>query len=68
MLFALLHTKRRWLDAVKDAKPQPVVKPLQEMVAIVNRHRDDLYDQKVAARDAALAIERDVNALLAKEA
>ncbi|MDQ3700193.1 MAG: extracellular solute-binding protein [Chloroflexota bacterium] len=56
--------KQRWLDAAKEAKQQPLVKPWDEMNAIVSRQRADLLDQKISARDAALNIEREVTALL----
>jgi multiple sugar transport system substrate-binding protein len=56
--------KQRWLDAAKEAKQQPLVKPWDEMNAIVSKYRNDLLDQKIAAREAAQGIEREVNALL----
>jgi multiple sugar transport system substrate-binding protein len=58
--------KQRWLDAAKEAKQQPLVKPWDEMNAIVSRYRNDLLDQKIGAREAAQGIEREVNALLAQ--
>jgi ABC-type glycerol-3-phosphate transport system substrate-binding protein len=59
-------TKQRWLDAAKEAKQQPLVRPWDEMNAIVGRYRNDLMDQKISAREAAQGIEREVNALLAQ--
>ena len=56
--------KQRWLDAAKEAKQQPLVKPWDEMNAIVSKYRNDLIDQKIGAREAAQGIEREVNALL----
>jgi len=56
--------KQRWIDAVKEARQQPLVKPWDEMNAVVSRHRGDLLDQKISPRDAASNIEREVNALL----
>lgn len=58
--------KQRWLDSAKEAKQQPLVKPWDEMNAIVSKHRNDLMDQKIAAKDAAGNIEREVNELLAR--
>lgn len=58
--------KQRWLDAAKEAKQQPLVKAWDEMNVIVGRYRNDLMDQKIAAREAAQGIEREVNALLAQ--
>jgi multiple sugar transport system substrate-binding protein len=58
--------KQRWLDAAKEAKGQPLVKPWDEMNAIVGRFRNDLLDQKISSREAAQGIEREVNALLAQ--
>ncbi len=57
--------KQRWLDAGSEAKQQPLVKPWDEMNAIVSKHRNDLLDQTISPRDAAGNIEREVNALLA---
>jgi multiple sugar transport system substrate-binding protein len=59
-------TKQRWLDAAKEAKQQPLVKPWDEMNNIVTKYRNDLLDQKISARDAASGTEREVNALLAQ--
>ncbi len=59
-------TKQRWLDAAREARGQPLVKPWDEMNAIVSRYRNDLLDQKISAREAAAGIEREVNALLAQ--
>ena len=56
--------KQRWLDAAKEAKGQPLVKPWDEMNAVVSRFRNDLLDQKISSREAAQGIEREVNALL----
>jgi len=58
--------KQRWLDAAKEAKQQPLVKQWDEMNAIVSKYRNDLLDQKIAAREAAQGIEREVNSLLAQ--
>ena len=58
--------KQRWLDAAKEAKQQPLVKPWDEMNAVVSQYRNDLLDQKTSSRDAAAGIERDVNTLLAQ--
>ena len=58
--------KQRWLDAAKEAKQQPLVKPWDEMNAIVGKYRGDLLDQKIAAREAAQGIEREVNGLLSQ--
>ena len=58
--------KQRWLDAAKEAKQQPLVKPWDEMNSIVSKYRNDLLDQKIAAREAAQGIEREVTALLAQ--
>jgi ABC-type glycerol-3-phosphate transport system substrate-binding protein len=58
--------KQRWLDAAKEAKQQPLVKPWDEMNAVVSKHRNDLLDQKISSKDAAGNIEREVNALLAQ--
>jgi len=58
--------KQRWLDAAKEAKQQPLVKPWDEMNAVVSKYRNDLLDQLISARDAAQGIERDVNTLLAQ--
>jgi multiple sugar transport system substrate-binding protein len=58
--------KQRWLDAAKEAKQQPLVKPWDEMNAIVSKHLNDLLDQKISSREAAENIEREVNALLAQ--
>lgn len=57
-------TKQRWLDAGKEARQQPLVKPWDEMNAILGQQRNDLMDQKISAREAAGNIEREVNALL----
>jgi ABC-type glycerol-3-phosphate transport system substrate-binding protein len=59
-------TKQRWLDAAKEAKQQPLVKPWDEMNAVVSKYRGDLLDQKIGAREAAQGIEREVNQLLAQ--
>jgi len=58
--------KQRWLDAAKEAKQQPLVKAWDEMNAIVSKYRNDLLDQKIAAREAAQGIEREVNTLLSQ--
>jgi ABC-type glycerol-3-phosphate transport system substrate-binding protein len=58
--------KQRWLDAAKEAKGQPLVKPWDEMNTIVSNQRNELLDQKISPRDAAGNIEREVNALLAQ--
>lgn len=58
--------KQRWLDAAREAKQQPLVKPWDEMNAIVSRYRNELMDQKIGSREAAQGIEREVNALLAQ--
>jgi hypothetical protein len=58
--------KQRWLDAAKEAKQQPLVKQWDEMNAVVSKYRNDLLDQKIAAREAAQGIEREVNTLLAQ--
>jgi multiple sugar transport system substrate-binding protein len=58
--------KQRWLDAAKEAKQQPLVKPWDEMNAIVTKYRNDLLDQKIGSREAAQGIEREVNALLSQ--
>lgn len=57
-------TRQRWLDAAKEARQQPLVRPWDEMNAVVSKYRNDLIDQKTSARDAAAAIEREVNVLL----
>jgi multiple sugar transport system substrate-binding protein len=57
--------KQRWLDAAKEAKQQPLVKPWDEMNAIVSKYRNDLLDQKISSKDAASGIAREVNTLLA---
>ncbi len=58
--------KQRWLDAAKEARQQPLVKPWDEMNAIVSKYRNDLLDQKISAKDAADGIAREVNVLLAQ--
>jgi multiple sugar transport system substrate-binding protein len=59
-------TKQRWLDAAKEAKQQPLVKPWDEMNTIVGKYRNDLLDQSISPKDAAAGIEREVDALLAQ--
>ena len=58
-------TKRKWIDALKDAKPQPLVVPFDEMTKIVSTHQQNVLGQKESPSDAAAAIEREVNVLLA---
>jgi ABC-type glycerol-3-phosphate transport system substrate-binding protein len=58
--------KQRWLDAAKEAKGQPLVKPWDEMSAIVSKYRNDLLDQKISSREASGGIEREVNVLLSQ--
>lgn len=57
-------TRQRWLDAAKESRQQPLVKPWDEMNAVVSKYRNDLIDQKTSPKDAAAAIEREVNVLL----
>jgi multiple sugar transport system substrate-binding protein len=59
-------TKRKWIDALKGAKLQPLVVPFDEMNKIVTDHQNNVLAQKVSAREAAASIEREVNALLAQ--
>ncbi|MBI3970616.1 MAG: extracellular solute-binding protein [Chloroflexi bacterium] len=59
-------TRQRWIDALKGAKLQPLVVPFDEMTAIFNTHQKNVLAQKESPRDAAGAIEREVNALLAR--
>ncbi|MGH2370419.1 MAG: extracellular solute-binding protein, partial [Chloroflexota bacterium] len=35
-------TKQKWIDALKGAKPQPLVVPFGEMTKIVNMHKDNV--------------------------
>ncbi|MBI3971420.1 MAG: extracellular solute-binding protein [Chloroflexi bacterium] len=58
-------TKKKWLDALKGAKSQPLVVPFDEMSKIVNTHKNNVLAQKESPREAVAAIEREVNVLLA---
>jgi multiple sugar transport system substrate-binding protein len=57
-------TRQRWLDAAKEARQQPLVKPWDEMNAVVSKYRNDVIDQNISAKDASAGIEREVNVLL----
>jgi multiple sugar transport system substrate-binding protein len=59
-------TRQKWIDATKGAKLQPLVVPFDEMTAIFNTHQNNVLAQKESPRDAAGAIEREVNVLLAQ--
>jgi ABC-type glycerol-3-phosphate transport system substrate-binding protein len=59
-------TKRKWIDALKGAKPQPLVLAFDEINKSVNDHQNAVLSQKESPREAAAAIEREVNAALAQ--
>jgi ABC-type glycerol-3-phosphate transport system substrate-binding protein len=58
--------RQRWLDAAKESRQQPLVKPWDEMNSIVSKYRNDLLDQKISAKDASAGIAREVNTLLSQ--
>jgi ABC-type glycerol-3-phosphate transport system substrate-binding protein len=57
-------TKKKWIDALKGAKPQPLVLAFDEINASVNTHQNAVLAQKESPREAVAAIEREVNAAL----
>lgn len=59
-------TKRKWLDALKDARSQPLVVPFDEMNNIVNTYKGKVLSGTEGPREAVAAIEREVNTLLAQ--
>jgi multiple sugar transport system substrate-binding protein len=59
-------TRQKWIDATKDAKLQPLVVPFDDLTTIFTTHQDNVLAAKEAAREAAAAIEREANALLAQ--
>ena len=58
-------TRQKWLEAVKTAKLGPRSAAFDDINASVNTHKTNILTQKESVRDAAAAIEREVNMLLA---
>jgi ABC-type glycerol-3-phosphate transport system substrate-binding protein len=59
-------TKKKWIDAINGAKLQPLVVPYDDMAKVVTDNRTAVLAGSIGPKQAIEAIERDVNALLAK--
>jgi ABC-type glycerol-3-phosphate transport system substrate-binding protein len=57
-------TKRKWLDAGKVARKQPLIVKWDDMNTIVNNHRNAVLGQKETPKDAVAAMEQEINVLL----
>ena len=56
--------RSRFLEAARDGRAQPLVVPWDEMNAAVSKAMEELWEQKINAKVAIEAMQRDVDALL----